>query len=209
MAVSFEINAELRADRGTNASRRLRRQGRVPAILYGGEGEPEALSLEHREILRHLDKEAFYSQVLQVNIGSRRERAVMRGLQRHHYKPAVLHIDLQRVSEDEKVRVHVPLHFINQENAVAVKQQGGTISHQRIEVEITCLPKDLPEFIEVDLKNLAMGDSVYLSQIKLPEGVEIPELIQGPEYDVAVVNVHSLKGGSTEADSEEESEDSV
>lgn len=209
MAVSFEINAESRADFGTNASRRLRRQGRVPAVLYGGNGEPEALSLESREILRHLDKEAFYSQILQVNIGSRKERAVLRGLQRHHYKPLVLHMDLQRVSEDEKVRVHVPLHFINQENAVGVKQQGGTISHQRIEVEITCLPKDLPEFIEVDLKNLAMGENIYLSGIKLPDGVEIPELTQGPEYDVAVVSIHSLKGGSTAADSEEESDSGV
>jgi large subunit ribosomal protein L25 len=208
MAVSFEINAESRADRGTNASRRLRRQGRIPAVLYGGDGEPEALSLEHREVLRHLDKEAFYSQVLQVNIGSRKERAVLRGLQRHHYKPAVLHMDLQRITEDENVRVHIPLHFINQETAVGVKQQGGTVSHQRIEVEITCLPKDLPEFIEVDLKDLSIGENIYLSGLKLPEGVEIPELTQGPEYDVAVVSIHSLKGGST-ADSEEEPEASV
>lgn len=203
MSESFELNAEPRVDYGTNASRRLRRQGKVPAVLYGAGQDPQALSLEHREVLRHLEDDAFYSQILQINIGgSHKEQAVLRDLQRHPYKPAVLHMDLLRVSEHEKVRVHVPLHFLNQETAQGVKLQGGVISHHRIELEIACLPKDLPEHIEVDLKNLTVGEAIHLSDIPLPPGVEIPELLQGAEYDVPVVSIHGTRGTAAE-DTEE------
>jgi large subunit ribosomal protein L25 len=200
MSVAFELNAEPRNDAGKGASRRLRRTGRVPAILYGGGQAPEPLSLEQRELLRGLENEAFYSQILQINIGSRTERAILRDLQRHPYKPTILHLDLQRVTADEKVRVHVPLHFLNEATAIGVKQQGGIVSRLRIEVEIACLPKDLPEFIEVDLAKVELGEAVHLSDLKLPEGAEVVELSHGPEHDVPVVSIHGHRGGPEEGE---------
>ena len=196
MSVAFELNAEPRPDVGKGASRRLRRQGKVPAVLYGGDKAPEALTLLQREILYQLDNEAFYSHVLQVNIGARKEQAILRDLQRHPYKPTILHLDLQRITADEKVRVHVPLHFINEDSAPGVKQQGGAISRLRIEVEVSCLPKDLPEFIEVDLADLRIGEAIQLSQLKLPAGVEIVEL--SPEHDVPVVSIHGQRVAAEE-----------
>jgi large subunit ribosomal protein L25 len=191
MSVAFELNAEPRHDMGKGASRRLRRQGRVPAVLYGADKAPETLSFVQHDVLHQLGNEAFYSHILQVNIGSRKEQAILRDLQRHPYKPMILHMDLQRVTADEKVRVHVPLHFINEDIAPGVKQQSGAISHFRIEVEVSCLPKDLPEFIEVDLVELPMGEAIHLSQLKLPAGVEIVEL--SAEHDVPVVSIHGQR----------------
>ena len=189
---SFELKAEPRQDVGTGASRRLRRQGKLPAVLYGGDKAPENLALVQNEIMHQLENEAFYSHVLQVNIGgTRKEQAILRDLQRHPYKPTILHMDLQRIKADEKVRVHVPLRFLNEENAPGVKQQGGSITRFRIEVEASCLPKDLPEFIEVDLLNLHMGEAIHLSELKLPAGVEIVDLT--PEHDEPVVSIHGYK----------------
>jgi large subunit ribosomal protein L25 len=198
MSVAFELHAEPRQNLGKGASRRLRRQGRLPAVLYGGGKDPETLDFEHNKILQELHNEAFYSQILDIKIGSRTERAVLRDLQRHPFKPTLLHLDLQRVTADEKVRVHVPLHFLNQETSRGVKLQGGTISHLKIEVEIACLPANLPEFIEVDLAELEIGESIYLSQLKLPEGVEIVELSAGAEYDVPVVSIHGRRSAAAE-----------
>jgi large subunit ribosomal protein L25 len=204
MSIAFELHAEPRQNVGKGASRRLRRQGRLPAVLYGGGKDPEILVFEHDKILHKMDNEAFYSQILEIKIGSRTERAVLRDLQRHPFKPALLHLDLQRVTADEKVRVHVPLHFLNQETARGVKQQGGTISHLKIEIEVACLPADLPEFIEVDLAELEIGESIHLSQLKLPEGVEIVELSAGAEYEVPVVSIHGWKSAAAdEAEGEE------
>ena len=196
MNATFELNAEPRQDVGKGASRRLRRQGRLPAVLYGGDQAPETLTLVQHEIMRQLDNEAFYSHVLQVNIGARKEQAILRDLQRHPYKPMILHMDLQRIKVDEKVRVHVPLHFLNEENAPGVKQQGGTITRFRIEVEISCLPKDLPEFIEVDLINLQMGEAIHLSELNFPAGVEVVDLT--PEHDEPVVSIHGYKVSTEE-----------
>jgi large subunit ribosomal protein L25 len=198
MSVAFELHAEPRHDIGKGASRRLRRQGQIPAVLYGGGQPPQPLALEHRQVLQALENETFYSHILQIHIGSRTERAILRDLQRHPYKPAILHMDLQRITADEKVRVHVPLHFLNEANAIGVKQQGGSISHFKIEVEVSCLPKDLPEFIEVDLANLVIGESLFLSQLKLPDGVEIVELAHDPEHDVPVVSIRGQKAGGEE-----------
>jgi len=198
MNATFELNAEPRQDVGKGASRRLRRQGKLPAVIYGGDRAPEALTLVQHEVMRQLDNEAFYSHVLQVNIGARKEQAILRDLQRHPYKPMILHIDLQRIKADEKVRVHVPLHFLNEEDAHGVKQQGGTITRFRIEVEVACLPKDLPEFIEVDLVNLQMGEAIHLSELKLPAGVEIVDLT--PEHDAPVVSIHGYKTPTEEAE---------
>lgn len=198
MSVEFVLNAEPRSDTGKGASRRLRRQGRVPVVLYGGDKQPEALSCELREILKQLDNEAFYSHILQINLGSRVEQVILRDVQRHPFKPVVLHMDLQRVSADAKIRVHVPLHFLNQETARGVKQQGGLVSHHLIDVEVSCLPKDLPEFIEVDLADLGLGESIHLSELKLPGGVEIAALTHGSEYDVPVVSIHHARRTAVE-----------
>jgi large subunit ribosomal protein L25 len=153
MAISFELNAEPRTDTGKGASRRLRHAGKIPAIMYGGNKDPESLTLDHNEVIRNLEHEAFYSHILTVKVGGTETRAVMRDLQRHPSKPFVQHMDLQRVSESEKLRMHVPLHFLGEEAAPGVKA-GGMVSHEIIEVEVECLPKDLPEYIEVDVSGL-------------------------------------------------------
>jgi large subunit ribosomal protein L25 len=207
MSVDYVLQAEPRDVSGKGASRRLRRAGKVPAILYGGVQAPEMLSLSHNELLKDLENEAFYSHILNVTVGSRTQRAILKDLQRHPFKPGILHVDLQRVSADEKIRVHVPLHFINQETAQGVKQQGGTISHHLIDVEVVCLPKDLPEFIDVDLVGLGLGESIHLSELKLPAGVEIPQIAHGSEYDVTVVSIHGRKGGDEDEAGDEQSEE--
>ncbi len=199
MSVSFELNAKPRPDVGKGASRRLRRQGKVPAVLYGAGKEPETLTFEQHEVLRQLQNEAFYSHILQVNVGSRKEQAILRDLQRHPFKPAILHMDLQRVTADAEVRVHVPLHFSNEDIAPGVKLQGGAVGRFRIEVEVSCLPKDLPEFIDVDLANLHMGETLHLSELKLPAGLTLVELAHGgPEQDALVVNIHGHKAVTEE-----------
>jgi large subunit ribosomal protein L25 len=202
MSNELVLNAEPRGEQGKGASRRLRRDGKVPAILYGAGKEPTPISLNHNEILRHLENEAFYSQILTVNLDKGSEQAVLRDLQRHPARPVVLHMDLMRVSATEKVRVHIPLHFLNEESCVGVKQGGGALSHNLMEVEVQCLPKDLPEFIEVDVANLNIGDSIHLSELQLPEGVELSQLVSGAQQDNAVVMVH--KGHTGTEDLEEE-----
>lgn len=196
MSVTFELKAEPRGDLGKGASRRLRRAGKVPAILYGGGQDPQPLVLNHLDILNQLKNEAVYSHVLTLNLGDRTESAVLRDLQRHPFKPTILHIDFLRVSADRKLRVHVPLRFVNAETAPGVKQQGGVVSHALIDIEIACLPKDLPEFIEVDLNGLGLGEAIHLSGIKLPDGVELAtHIAPNSEHDVIVVNIHHAHGG--------------
>lgn len=190
MAISFELQAVVRNDAGKGASRRLRREGKVPAILYGAGEAPLMLSLEHNPVMHSLENEAFYSHILNVNVGGKAVRAVLKDLQRHPYKPVLLHIDLQRVSESEKLRMNVPLHFLGEENAPSVKQLGGVVSHLVSEVEIFCLPKDLPEYIEVDVSALGMNETLHLSNLKLPAGVELVQLTHGPEHDLPVVSIH-------------------
>jgi large subunit ribosomal protein L25 len=197
MKTSFELIAEFRDDQGKGASRRLRRTGKVPAILYGGHQPPRALSLEQARLLLLLDDERIYSTILSLKVGDEKQAAVLKDLQRHPYRNQVTHIDFQRVMEDEKIRMRIPLHFINEATAIGVKQQGGVVSHLRNDVEVLCLPKDLPEYIEVDLQELGMGQIVHLSELKLPAGVELPELIHG--YDAAVVSVHAQRAEEVEA----------
>jgi large subunit ribosomal protein L25 len=192
MATSFELNAEPRADTGKGASRRLRRTGKIPAIMYGGNNDPESLTLNHNEVIRNLENEAFYSHILTVNVGGSKTRAVLRDLQRHPSKPFVQHMDLQRVSEAEKLRMNVPLHFIGEEDAPGVKA-GGMVSHEIIEVEIECLPRDLPEYVEVDVSGLDIGDSLHLSDLKMPEGAVLLELARGEGHDLGVVSVHAKR----------------
>ena len=201
MAISFELNAEPRTDTGKGASRRLRHTGKIPAIMYGGNKDPESLTLDHNEVIRNLEHEAFYSHILTVKVGGSETRAVLRDLQRHPSKPFVQHMDLQRVSESEKLRMHVPLHFSGEDVAPGVKA-GGMVSHEIIEVEVECLPKDLPEYIEVDISGMDVGESLHLSDLKMPEGAVLLELARGEGHDLGVVSIHT-KRGTTELEEEE------
>ncbi|MCE3004134.1 MAG: 50S ribosomal protein L25/general stress protein Ctc [Xanthomonadaceae bacterium] len=186
MATRHEIPAELRKDEGKGASRRLRRSGTVPAILYGAKEAPVNLQFHHNTVLLASNNEWFYSAILDLNIEGKTQKVLLRDMQRHPFKPQILHLDFQRVSENEAIRVRVPLHFINQQTSPAGKIAGSVITHELNEVTISCLPKDLPEFIEVDLAQLEIGDIVHLSDIPLPAGVVIPELRLGKEHDHAV-----------------------
>ncbi len=192
MSVDFTLNAEKRdpQEQGKGASRRLRRMGKIPAVLYGGGEEPISVTLDHNAVAHSLEQEAFYSHILTVDVEGKSQRAILRDLQRHPYKPTVLHMDLLRVREDTAINVHVPLHFINEDSCPGVKLEGGVISHNISEVEVSCLPKDLPEFIEVDAGELKLNDSLHLSDIKVAEGVTIVELSHGEGHDHVVVSVH-------------------
>jgi len=201
---NFEINAKVRTDIGKGASRRMRHAGVIPAIIYGAGKDPVSLSLSHNEITNSLNNESFYSHILTVNLDGKSEKAVLKDLQRHPYKPSILHLDLQRVSDTEKLSLRVPLHFINEENCVGVKQDGGKISHQMTEVEISCLPKDLPEFIEVDLGNVKTGEIVHLSSLTIPENVDLVSLAHG---DLPVASVNLPRGVQEEEEEEEKTED--
>ncbi len=185
MAGSFVFEAESRVNTGRGDARRLRQSGKVPAILYGGGSAPECLALNHNQVLKSLENEAVYSHILTIKMDGKEERAILKDLQRHPSKPAVIHIDFQRVSAADKIRVHVPLHFINQETSVGAKK-GGVITHNMVDVEVVCLPDRLPEYLEVDLAQVDVGESVHLSELKIPEGVEIVALLQGPEHDLPV-----------------------
>ena len=187
MATKFELTAEKRADKGTGASRRLRRAGKIPAVLYGGNKEPVMLQFDHGPIWHNLENEAFVTSILSVKIDGAAEQAVLRDLHMHPYKPIIQHLDLQRVSATEKLHLRVPLHFLNQDIAPGVKLQHGIVSHLLTEVDVTCLPKDLPEAIEVDIGEMSVGQSVHLSELKVPEGVSLNELTRG--NDPAVVTI--------------------
>jgi len=200
MKTSFELVAEFRDAEGKGASRRLRRENKVPAILYGGHREPRALALDHTKLLVMLDNERFYSTILNLKVGDVSQAAVLKDVQRHPAKNAVLHVDLQRVLEDEKIRITIPLHFKGEAGSPGVKA-GGIVSHLRNDVEVSCLPKDLPEFIDVDLSGVEMNQMVYLADLVVPEGVEIPELTHG--RNAPVVSIHHARAEEVEAPSAE------
>ncbi|MPQ68739.1 MULTISPECIES: 50S ribosomal protein L25/general stress protein Ctc [Pseudomonas] len=183
----FTLNAEVRSDLGKGASRRLRRLASlVPAVVYGGEKAPESISMLAKEVAKLLENEAAYSHIIELNIGGAKQNVIIKALQRHPAKGHVLHADFVRVVAGQKLSAHVPVHFINE--AAAVKK-GGEISHVVAEVEVTCLPKDLPEFIEVDLADAEVGSIIHLSDLKAPKGVEFVALAHG--NDLAVANVHA------------------
>ncbi len=193
MAISFELNAEPRNDKGKGASRRLRHAGKVPAVMYGGGKDPESLTLSHNQMMLNLEHEAFYSHILTVNVGGSQTQAILRDLQRHPSQPVILHVDLQRVTMSEKLRTHVPLHFIGEDTSAAVKA-GGLVSHELTDVMVECLPKDLPEFIAVDISGLEIGESIHLSGLGIPGGVTLVELARGEGHDLAVVTIHAKRG---------------
>lgn len=176
MSNDFELNAEKRDMQGKGASRRLRHAGKLPAIVYGAGKEPEAIMLKHNEVMHSLENEAFYSRILTLNLDNTQEQVILRDLQRHPIKPRILHMDFLRIKAGEKLRMNVPLHFIGDDTAPGVKA-GGVMSHIMTEFEIECLPKDLPEFIEVNVGELDIGDTVPMFSVALPEGVVLVALI--------------------------------
>ena len=187
MATEHKISATGRNDEGKGASRRLRRSALIPAIVYGGDAAPQSVQLEHEKTWIASQNEWFYSSILDLDLDGKVQKVLLRDIQRHPYRQQIMHIDFQRVSENQAIRVSVPLHFLNEDKSPAGKAADVVVTHELNEVEISCLPKDLPEYIEVDLGALASGKTVHLSEIALPAGVEIPELKLGKEHDVAVV----------------------
>lgn len=195
----FEINATKRDSQGTGASRRLRRAGRVPGIVYGGGKPAQAVSMDHRELFLVLRQEASRASILSLIVDGQPESVLLKDVQLHPYKQQIMHVDFQRVDATQKVHMRVPLRFLNADIAPGVKLQGGVVSHVMNEVEVVCLPKDLPEYIEVDLKDLAIGHSLHLSQLKLPPGVELALLQRGEDPAVATI----LSPEAEEADAAE------
>ena len=202
-----ELNVQPRNDLGKNASRRLRRSGRIPGTVYGANKEPQSISLLHDDVLHQLDHEAFYSSILTINFDSESQQVVLKDLQRHPYKPEILHIDFQRIDEKQKITMRVPIHFINEHLCIGVKTGGGVVSRIMTELEISCLPGDLPEYIDVDLADVNLGETIHLSDIVLPEGVEIYALQRGGDAFASVATVNVPKGGLEEEELEEELEE--
>jgi large subunit ribosomal protein L25 len=198
MAKTHELSVAMRKDEGKGASRRLRRAGSVPAIVYGGgKLDPVSIQLSHNDVFMASQNEWFYSSILDLNLGGDVQKVLLRDMQRHPFKAQILHLDFLRINENEEIRVRVPLHFLNQETSPAGKAAGVIIMHEVTEVEVACLPKDLPEYIEVDLAGLKIDDIIHLSQLTLPAGTQIPELKLGKEHDITVV---SAKLGREEVD---------
>jgi len=193
MAQIHEIKAQNRSDEGKGASRRLRHAAMVPAVVYGGAQPPQSIQIEHNTILLAAKNEWFFSSILDLNVDGKVQKVLVRDWQKHPFKQQMLHMDFLRVNENEAVRVNVPLHFLNQEKSPAGKTSGVVISHNLTEVEVSCLPANLPEFIELDLADLKPGDIVHLSQIKLPKGVSLPALNLGADHDIAVVTANTVK----------------
>ena len=204
MTTNFEVIAEKREVKGTGASRRLRHAGKIPGIIYGGGKEPAMVSFNHDPIWHMLENEASHSSILSVKTDGKNEKAILRDVHYHPYKQLILHIDLQRVSETERIHMSVPLHFVGEDVAPGVKLQGGIVSHLMTDIDITCLASNLPEYLVADVSNLNLHDSVHLSDLQLPEGVEITSLTHGGD-DLAVVSIVAVRG-TVEAEGEEEGE---
>jgi len=193
--MTFELIAQARTLQGTGASRRLRRAAMVPGIVYGGEAAPQSIEVAHNDLLLKLKKEAFHSTIVNLVVDGKKEPVLLRDYQMHAYRPLVLHVDFLRVDATHELHIKVPLHFVNEEAAPGIKLTGGLVNHVMTEIDISCLAKDLPEFIEVDLSALKIGDTIHLSQLKLPKGVK---LVQHTTDDSVVVGIVG-KGGSAEA----------
>ncbi len=193
MAKDFDLIADIREDAGKGASRRLRRQGKVPAIIYGAGRPARALTFDHNRVVQQIENEKFFSSVLHIKVGGKSQAAIIKDIQRHPAKRMIMHMDFQRIVEDQPIRMNVPIHLVGADVAVGVKQGGGTVSQMRNDVEIVCLPKHLPEYLDLDISELELDGLMYLADIKLPEGVEIPELAQEDAQDQPVVSIHIIK----------------
>lgn len=209
MSEDFKLNAVARNDVGKGASRRLRRnESMVPAIIYGDNKDPQNIAISQNELFKHLENEAFYSHIVSLSVDGKAQSVILKDLQRHPAKPVVLHADFLRVSKSKKLSTRVPLHFINEISCKGVKIQGGVVSHTMTELEISCLPANLPEYIEVDLENVEIGHIVHISDLNLPKGVESVAFNQGGEHDLPVVTVNKPHGSATEDSPEVEAEES-
>jgi large subunit ribosomal protein L25 len=203
MSDAFELNAEIREDKGKGASRRLRRLAeKIPAILYGAEKAPTPLTLVRKDLEKALENEAFYSHILTLKVGKKKEKAILKDLQRHPAKNLVMHADFMRVSDNVAIKVHVPIHFLNEDACYGVKTEGGMVQHSANDIEVQCLPADMPEYLEVDMLETKVGDIIHISDIKLPEGVESVALSHGEDYDLAIASVLAPKGISEEEEEE-------
>ncbi|BFM17149.1 50S ribosomal protein L25/general stress protein Ctc [Maricurvus nonylphenolicus] len=201
MSNEFTLNAEIREDMGKGASRRLRRlENLMPAIVYGGKKKPVNVTIPHKDMVKALENEAFYSHVITLNIGEKTETVILKDLQRHPAKAIIMHADFLRVSKTKKFTTKVPLHFINEDTCIGVKMQGGNILHNMTELEISCTAANLPEFIEVDLAEVEAGTIVHISDLKLPKGVTSVALSHGADYDLAVATVNKKKGAAADED---------
>ncbi len=204
-AEDFKLDAVLRDDAGKGASRRLRREaGLVPAIVYGGRKKPANIAVSQNELSKHLELEAFYSHIITLNIGGKTEDVILKDLQRHPAKPQIVHADFLRVSKTQKFTTRVPLHFVNEEKSKGVKLQGGVVNHLLLDLEISCLPANLPEYIEVDLLEAEVGQIIHISDLQLPKGVESVALNHGPDHNHPVANLTKARSGSLD---EEESQE--
>ena len=174
---------------GKGASRRLRRADKVPGIIYGGKGDPVAIEMDHNKVNNLADYEGFYSHILTLDIDGKKEQCILKDMQRHPYKPKLTHLDFQRVEKGHKLHTNIPLHFLNETTAKGVKEEGGVIVHHVNDVEVLVLPKDLPEYLEVDIADLSIGDTIHLTDLNLPNGVELVELTKGEDHDQAVVSI--------------------
>ena len=200
---NYELNAEVREVKGKGASRRLRRlEAITPAIVYGGEKAPQNVTLALKDLNKAFEDEGFFSHIVTLNIGSTAEQVLIKDVQRHPYKPVVLHVDFQRVSDETIIKQHIPLHFINEDTCKVVKLQGGKVTHVTSDVVVICAAANLPEFIEVDLADVEVGTQIHLSDLKLPEGVEILALTHGADHDASVAHVDVPEGSA--ADDEDE-----
>jgi large subunit ribosomal protein L25 len=200
MSDAFELEAKVRTDQGKGASRRLRRlSNEIPAIIYGGDKDPLSITLSHDDISHAVENEAFFSHIITIKVGKDSEQVIIKALQRHPAKPFILHADFQRILADEEITVNVPVHFLNEEKCKGVKLEGGIISRTLTEIEITCLPKDLPEFLEVDMLDVGVGENIHLTDVTFPEGVTSVALSHGgDDADLVVASVHAAKGGAEE-----------
>jgi len=210
----YALDAGIRKELGKGAARRMRKAGQVPAVLYGAGKDPQSVTLAHNKVIKALENESFFSHILTITIDNKPEKVILKDLMRHPFKPKILHMDFQRVSDTKALHVRVPIHFIDAEICAGVKAEGGIFSRLITDIEVSCLPANLPEFIAAECKDLGIGDSLTISQLTIPEGVEALALIQGKDHDYAVATVIAPRGGgdeeeeTTATEEEESTEDS-
>mgnify|MGYP005811237305 FL=1 len=205
MSNEFDLNATARDDLGKGASRRLRRLAdEVPAIIYGGNKKPQSISIPHKDLMKATTNEAFFAHIITLHVDGKKEQVVIKDLQRHPAKPRLMHADFQRVSAKQTIHVKVPVHVLNEEKCKGVKLGGGSLLRTITELEIVCLPKDLPEYLEIDVANLGVGEAIHISQIDFPKGVSSVDLTHGADADHAVVTVQPPRGGAQDEESDDE-----
>jgi large subunit ribosomal protein L25 len=204
MATRYKLTADLRDDMGKGASRRLRRENKIPAVLYGAGRPAWSITLRENELMRNLQEEAFYAAIIDLTLDGKTQKVFLRDLQRHPAKPFVLHADFQRVRDDVEMTVVLPLHVLNEDTAHGVKMEGGLLMRNAADIEVSCLPKYLPEYIEVDVADLKLGEALHISDIKFPEGVASTQLAFGEDHDQPIVSIVSPRAEKVEEEAPEE-----